>query len=132
MRPRCCFRNLTFFGINMMQTSNAVGYRLRAPGCRHCLAPGPTPPVACSLGLLRPGSLHSRRPTRTAIPVAAAVTVAVFLFAPNAWPQPLALVQPDLHADLPVGRVAFGEAVVDVGAQRLQRQLAVQVPLGSC
>jgi hypothetical protein len=43
MRPRCCFRNLTFFGINMMQIpSDAVGYRLQAAGLRRRLASGPT------------------------------------------------------------------------------------------
>src|SRR4029079_14999533 len=45
--------------------------------------------------------------------------------------QALTLVEPYLDADLTVGRVRFGEPVVDVGAQRLQRQLAVQVPLGA-
>ena len=57
--------------------------------------------------------------------------LAVFLFAADARPQPLALVEPHLHADLAVGGAGFREAVVDVRAQRLQRQLAVQVPLGA-
>src|SRR5437870_267650 len=45
--------------------------------------------------------------------------------------QALALVEPHLDPDLAVGRARFGEAVVDVGAQRLQRQLPVQIPLGA-
>ena len=50
-------------------------------------------------------------------------------FAAHARREALALVHPDLDADLAVGRLRLGEAVVDVRAQRLQRQLAVQVPL---
>src|SRR5688572_19705843 len=43
--------------------------------------------------------------------------------------EPLALVEPHLHADGAVGGEGLREAVVDVRAERLQRQLAVQVPL---
>src|SRR5262249_14796049 len=53
----------------------------------------------------------------------------VFLFTAALRHEALALVQPHLDPDLAVGRVRFREAVVDVGAQCLQRQLAVQVPL---
>src|SRR5436309_11030177 len=42
--------------------------------------------------------------------------------------EDLALVDPDLHADRAVGRARLGEAVIDVGADRVQRELAVQVP----
>src|SRR5688572_17709449 len=89
MRPRCCLRYLTFFGINMIRY------------------------------LLRP----SRRPPRRAVPV--------LFVAAHARHEALTLVEPHLHANLSVGRVRFGKPVVDVGAQRLQRQLAVQVPLGA-
>src|SRR5262249_21109522 len=44
--------------------------------------------------------------------------------------EPFALVEPHLDANRAVGREGFREAVIDVRAQRLQRQLAVQVPLG--
>src|SRR5687767_4848472 len=43
----------------------------------------------------------------------------------------LALVDPALHADLAEARLGLRRAVVDVGAQGVQRQLAVQVPLGA-
>src|SRR5260221_6027821 len=67
--------------------------------------------------------LRSRlRATRRAFPV--------FLFAAPLRHQALTLVEPYLDADLAVGRVGFREAVVDVGAQRLQRQLTVQIPFG--
>src|SRR4029077_13319801 len=38
------------------------------------------------------------------------------------------LVNPALHADHAIGRVRLGRAVVNVGAQGLQRQAALQVP----
>src|SRR5688572_23973975 len=43
--------------------------------------------------------------------------------------EDLALVDPHLDADDPVGRQRFGEAVVDVGAQRVQRHATFAVPL---
>jgi hypothetical protein len=42
--------------------------------------------------------------------------------------QNLALVHPTLDADDAVCRMRFGEAVVDVGAQCVQRKLPVQIP----
>src|SRR3989442_9040709 len=46
--------------------------------------------------------------------------------------QHLALEDPDLHADGAVGRVGGGPAIVDVGADRVQRHPAVAVPLAPC
>ena len=43
----------------------------------------------------------------------------------------LALVDPDLHADAAVGRLGLDEAVVDVGADRVQRHTALGVALGA-
>src|SRR5690606_27434659 len=43
----------------------------------------------------------------------------------------LALVDPHLDADHAVGRLRLAEAVVDVGAQRVQRHPALAVPLGA-
>src|SRR5690606_11131063 len=42
--------------------------------------------------------------------------------------EDLAFEDPNLHADLAVGRVGFGEAVIDVGAQRVQRHAAFAIP----
>src|SRR5262249_47147361 len=44
--------------------------------------------------------------------------------------QSLSLVQPHLDANLPVGRIGFSKAVIDIRAERLQRQLTVEIPLG--
>src|SRR5262249_23266208 len=41
----------------------------------------------------------------------------------------LALVDPDLHPDPAVGRLRLGDAVVDVGADRVQRHAALGVAL---
>src|SRR5262249_27120062 len=43
----------------------------------------------------------------------------------------LALVQPALDADYAVGRVSLGETVIDIRAQRVQRKLSLQIPLGA-
>src|SRR3954470_23222786 len=45
--------------------------------------------------------------------------------------QYLALVDEDLHADRAVRGLGFGEAVFDVGAQRVQRHATFAVPLGA-
>src|SRR5262249_40413057 len=43
----------------------------------------------------------------------------------------LALVQPGLDTDHAVSRIRFGETVVDIRAQSVQRKLALQIPLGT-
>src|SRR5262245_51660100 len=53
-----------------------------------------------------------------------------FLFTTTLRHEPLTLVQPHLDANLAVGGAGFGEPVIDVRTQGLQRQLAVQIPLG--
>src|SRR5262245_20931240 len=109
IRPRCCFRYLTFFGINMVMSLDPIGQSWDRPALSHFAA--------------------RAIPARAAIAIAAIHTTAVFLFASDARCQPLALVEPHLDADLPVSGVRLGEAVVDVRPQGLQRQLPVQVPL---
>ncbi len=45
--------------------------------------------------------------------------------------QDLTLVDPNLHADTAIGGLGFSEAVVDVGAQGLQRDGAIMIVLGA-
>src|SRR5207247_11281231 len=88
------------------------------PSCLSCLSrPSclPRPPLS-------PHALALR---------AARPALAIFLFPAALRHEALALVQPHLDTDLAVRGVRFGEAIVDVGAQRLEWQLPVQVPLGA-
>src|SRR5262249_30178620 len=113
MRPRCCFRYLTFFGINMMQTLYLAAE----------LAENAEPNI--SLRVLRALRLISRsclRPPWRAF--------AVLFFATAQRHQAFTLVQPHLDPDLAVSCIRFRESVVDIRAQRLQWQLTVEIPLG--
>src|SRR4051794_19316117 len=136
MRPRCCLRYLTFFGINMMSVpyrshclvltsqfvfSFAVRFRVRRSGSGSNLNANRAARTRMRERSLRASAAFLRAP-RTAI--------AILLVTTHARHQALALVEPHLHANLSVGRARFREAVVDVGPQRLQRQLAMQVPFG--
>src|SRR5580765_3779349 len=56
-------------------------------------------------------------------------SLSILFFAASLWHQAFTLVEPHLDANLAVSGVSLGKPVVDVRAQRLQRQLAVQVPL---
>src|SRR6516225_490851 len=103
MRPRCCLRYFTFFGINIMSSQwpvlgsdTGANWRL-ATGYRFLLKRS----RSCRLRL-------------------------TLLLA-----QDLALVHPALHADHAVSRARFRETVVDVGAQGMQGQASLQIPLGA-
>src|SRR5262249_266328 len=39
-----------------------------------------------------------------------------------------AAINPGLNTDHPVGGVGFGEAIIDIGAQGVQRKLSLQIP----
>src|SRR5262249_54782465 len=110
--PPCCFRYFTFFGINITSS-------LR------CQPPNRQPPTSklinLGVGSWESAASASRSTARSPV---------VFL-ATNPGSEAVARVQPDLDADRAVGGERLREAVVDVGAQRLQRELPVQVPLGA-
>src|SRR5262245_20570406 len=113
MRPRCCFRYLTFFGINISEFPYVRRATCHVPHVRRATCD--VPRVTWARFLSRSGWSPRR---------------AVVLFAADPRHEPLALVEPHLDADLAVGRARFGKPVIDVGPERLQRQLAVEVPLG--
>src|SRR5262249_26339339 len=122
MRPRCCFRYLTFFGINITRILKLIVNLVIWESGNRVIGLDDWPITRLpNYAITRLSLGPSLRPPRRPLPV--------FLFAAALRHQALALVEPHLDADLAVGRVRFGEAVVDVGAQRLRRQLAVQVPL---
>src|SRR5450755_2352276 len=103
-RPRICFRYFTFLGINIVICSF---------------------PLSQILPRLTAGEINSplQKPSRYG-----GHAFALFLNFRDALGDVFALVDPALHADYPVRRVGFGGAKIDVGAQRLQRQPALQVP----
>src|SRR5690606_19790275 len=91
--------------------------------------------VLGSLGLqhdLVPRLAVAARATRaiavTAVATLATRRIVLLLLADLGEVEDLALVDPGLDADDPVGRPGLGEAVVDVGAQRMQRHAAFALP----
>ena len=113
-------------------------------------AAGPTRTAAAAARAATASALAARTAAATATPLrarraelalgharAAAATPRVDLAEPRrlavgalvALGHDLALVDPDLHADAAVGHLRLGEAVVDVRAQRVQRDAALGVLL---
>src|SRR5919197_6414986 len=88
------------------------------------LAVGPTAPAALTRGAetLDGSASAARRVLVAETRVALGDTLIVLR-------HDLALVDPDLHADAAEGRLRLGEAVVDIGADRVQRDAALRVHL---
>src|SRR3984885_3887904 len=108
MRPRCCLRNFTFFGINIRKTLWLLASFLAEAALQNFFG--------YKLSGRRAGLEHAS---------GGALVAALLLLVD------IAAVDPGLDADDPVGGVRLGETVVDVGAQRVQRQTALEVPLGT-
>src|ERR1700756_1588055 len=102
MRPRCCFRYLTFLGINMTKFS-VLGSQYNKPRPAASLPPLSERPGRYGCGLLL-----------------------LLLLREN-----FSSIDPALDADYAIRGFGFGEAVFDVGSQRVQRKPALQVPLGA-
>src|SRR5262245_50074493 len=109
IRPLNCLRYLVFFGDSIGQDSSGV--RLFA-------------------------ALAARASLRTVAALAAPALARRPALAGQALVQrhrvvleDLALEDPDLHPDDPVGGLGLGKAVVHVGAQGVQRHAALAVPL---
>src|SRR5262249_15836894 len=106
MRPRCCLRYLTFFGINI---DSVPSYQLSVASSDQ--QPGLYWQLATDNWLLEGAGGHLRL---------------AFLLRQN-----LTFVDPHLHPDYAVGSTRFAEAILDIGAKRVQRKAALQVPLGA-
>src|SRR5687767_6800575 len=98
MRPRCCLRCLTRFGINMVRSAPVPSARALAPARLLAFAWRTVLPPATG-----------RRPLLLTLGfqvLGRAITLG----------HDLALVDPALHADPPEGRAGLVQAVIDVGA----------------
>src|SRR5207244_3463209 len=69
--------------------------------------------------------------TRSTLPCTLAAFRGTTLMRRRIVLEHFAFEDPDLDADDAVGRLGFGNAVVDVGAQRVQRHTAFAVPFGT-
>ena len=127
----------------------AAGVILPAGAAAHRAPPGPPPPgpppgprglldEAETFAILRAAAAGLARGAealgRATAPAAGLILVAEARVlagghALEALRHDLALVDPDLDADAAVGRLRLGEAVVDVGADRVQRDAALGVAL---
>src|SRR5580704_9617292 len=103
MRPRCCLRYLTFFGINIVRFPVETG-----------LAPSQPRQAAALLKILKCscGAHFARRRC----------------FALFRW-ENFAFINPALYANHAIRGARLGESVIDIGAQRVQRQPPLQIPL---
>src|ERR1700743_3086032 len=124
---RCCFLCLTLRGMSM---SSALLARARTSGLG-----GPAPPLRLTRRTLRP--LLGRGPqcgrlclTPGPAGRAPAPNAGRLCLPPGPAGRRRALVDPDLHADPAEGGAGLVEAVVDVRAQRVQRDPALAVELG--
>ena len=106
MRPRWCLRCLTLLGRSMVATRYLLGAGRSVCGRRGRRSPRPR----SRLGSSRSGWTTGDRETLG---------------------HDLALVDPHLDADAAEGRLGLAEAVVDVGAQRVQRHAALAVVLAA-
>src|SRR5208283_4283716 len=109
MRPRCCLRYLTFFGINIESVLSSQLSVLRKifPSAAFYLCNLTSDLLECS------GRADFARWRRF----------------PLFCRQNLAFINPALHANHAVSRARFGETIVNIGTQRVQRQPPLQIPL---
>src|SRR5438128_5177752 len=117
MRPRCCLRYFTFLGINIKSALRyqSVTLSLRRSKLRLYTTPLiPAHAASCPLQKSLECASHC-----------CGLRFALLLR------QNFATVDPAFHPDYAVGGFGLGETVFDVGAQRVQRQAALQIPLGT-
>src|SRR6185369_3497744 len=130
MRPRICFRCLTFFGINI--TIHLFSHeKAQKSFCAFCVLL-----IFCS----RSASIRSAFAfaARTRATLALPCTSLVDRVRTGATRhrglriENLTSIDPNLHTNLPKSRPRFGETVVDIGAESVQRKLSLKVPLAAC
>src|SRR5689334_474870 len=137
MRPRICFRCLTFFGINI--TIHLFRHKEAQNHMKEFVRFVVLPCAFCVLLVLgsRSSSIRSAFAFAARTRTAFALTCACFVDRIRSGAtchrglriENLAAIDPNLHADLSERRLRFGKTVIDVGTQSVQRKLSLQVPL---
>src|SRR5688500_11813963 len=123
MRPRICFRCLTFFGINMM--FHHFEFRISNFEIRNLLLV-----LISRSSTIRSAFTSFTLAARTRASLAFADARFVDRIGAGAAGhrrfriENLAAVDPDLDSDLSERRLGFGETVIDVRAERVQRKLS--------
>src|SRR6185503_7150512 len=135
MRPRICFRCLTFFGINITihLFSHEKAHKAHKYFCVFC--------AFCVLLIVWPRSSTVRSAfafaarTRATLSFTGACLVDGIRTRTTRHRslriENLAAIDPNLHSDLSERRLRFGETVIDVRAQSVERKLSLQVPLAA-
>src|SRR5450759_4623623 len=116
----CCLRCLTRRGINM---SGSCGFRGRGLSGDGILSP------ATATTLRTAGAALATRTTRRTRTTGGGLTRGLLGGALGTRAGDVALVDPHLHTDPAERRLGLVEAVVDVGAQRVQRDATLAVEL---
>src|SRR6185295_12904414 len=130
MRPRICFRCLTFFGINI--TIHLFSHKeAQKSFCAFCVLL-----IFCSRSAsIRSAFAFAARTRATLALTCASLVDRVRTGATRHRSlriENLAAIDPNLHTNLSKRRPRFGETVVDVSAQSVEGKLSLQVPLAAC
>src|ERR1044072_7199545 len=118
MRPRICFRCLTFFGINMIDAS----YVLLILATRSSAVTTSTLFAFAARAWTTLAFTNARLIDRIGTGAAGHRRFRV---------HDLTAIDSNLDADLSERGLCFRETIIDVGTQRVQRQLPLQVPLAT-
>src|SRR5208282_6053619 len=113
--PFCCLRNFTFFGINITKTlKNSSQFVVLSS--QFSVRTIQLAATCCELRTVNDElPLKRRLPDRRGLAAFLLINVAA--------------IDPHLHADNPIRRLGLGKSIVDIGAQRVQRQTPLQIPL---
>src|SRR5919205_812692 len=141
MRPRICFRCLTFFGINITihLFRHKEAQKSHEQFCAFC---GLHLCAFCVLLVFRSrsASVGSTFTFAAGTRATLALTCARLIDRIGTGAtrhrglriENLAAIDPNLHTNLPKRRLRFGETVVDISAQSVEGKLSLQVPLTAC
>src|SRR6267154_2313257 len=122
IRPRCCFRYLTFLGINMtiyLQKAGSIFHTSQTQLSSLSISV----PVVSAVSVR---SAAARTWTRLR---SGARSICRLLHRSNTATvtHDVSAIDPDFYADFTESRVGFGKSVIDIGSQGVQRQTTVEI-----